>query len=58
MKKEGIKVLTKDRIQKCRMHNGEPWEENTWNLGPNLIMSSTKQVMQGDGRKNMEGHQA
>jgi hypothetical protein len=58
MKKERIKVLTKDHIQKCSMHNGEPWEQKTQNLGPNPITSSTKQVMQGDGQENMEGHRA
>jgi len=37
------------------MHNGEPYEEKSWNLEPKPIINSTKQIVQGDGWKNLDG---
>ncbi len=51
MKKERTKVPTKDHIQKCRMHNGEHWEEKTRNLGPNPITISTKKSCKEMGKR-------
>jgi len=37
------------------MHNGEPYQEKSWNLGPKPIINSTKEIVQGGGLKNLDG---
>jgi hypothetical protein len=50
--------LSPNKRQKLKTQNGEkPKEEKSINVGPKPITSSMKQVMQGDGQKNLEEHQ-